>query len=88
MQANKVETFDKFNQKRRRPDRRAHMRNCGFCISQVLENNQLDEKPSKQTKKRLDALTQEAGGFRHAVLLPYKDYHGCIIYEVWTKDTA
>jgi hypothetical protein len=27
---NLVETFDKFNCKRRRPDRFGHMRNCGF----------------------------------------------------------
>jgi hypothetical protein len=86
MQANKVETFDTFNKKMRRPDRRGHMRNCGFFLSQLLHRGQHAGRPAKLTKKRLDALTTEMGGFRHAVLLQYKDYWGWAYYEVWTKD--
>jgi len=83
---NKVESFDKFNKKRRRSDKRGHMRMCGFTLSKLFETYIESGKPSNAAMEYLDALTNEAGGFRHAVTLPFKDTLGYMYYEIWIKE--
>lgn len=83
---NKVQTFDSFNNKCRRPDRRQHMRNCGFEIKRVLDYS-YEEKPKQYVQKYLDGVSMETGNTYHAVTLKYTDYNGCTYYEVWVKAT-
>lgn len=80
---NKVETFNKFNQGKRRPNRHRHLELCGFSLTRRIHPE--DGKPSKLAMVHAQGLSESKGGFYHAVTLPKRDYDGWIYYEVWTK---
>lgn len=85
MLANIVETFHKFNQGQRRPDRRRHLELCGFERTRVIEPFNHEATPRELAMRHLNALSESDGGFYHGVTLPKKDYEGWAYYEVWTK---
>lgn len=83
--SNVVESFKKFNQGCRRPNRRRHLELCGYKLTRLIERDHTDDSPRKQAMQHLDALSKSQGGFYHGITLPLKDYHGWTYYEVWTK---
>jgi len=80
---NKVQTFDAFNMRRRRPNRSQHLRNCGFEIR--AEFDPVDGKIRNQVLDYLNQLTKETDCFYHAVTLNRKNYNGWTYYEIWAK---
>ena len=67
---NKVQTFDDFNKRQKRPDRKGHLRLCGYEYAGVLDP--WDGKPRALALRRLQARTEATG----------LDYHGVYIRDL------
>lgn len=81
---NKVQTFDTFNKRCRRPNRSQHLRNCGLELRAELSPE--DGEIREQVLDYLNQLTKASGCFYHAVTLNRKDYYGWTYYEIWVKE--
>lgn len=81
--SNYVETFNKFNQGMRRPDRRRHLELCGFTLTRLV--NPEGGKPAALALEHVNNLSIAHKCFFQGVTLPRKDSDGWTYYEVWTK---
>lgn len=87
---NKVETFNKFNQGQRRPDRRRHLELCGFKRTKEFYSVLEEGKPSDVAWRHVYFLSDAKDGYYHAITLPRqtkqaKDGDDYLYYEIWTK---
>lgn len=83
---NKVESFRRFSQGQRRPNRAQHMRYCGFELKREIHENPDGMRPQKLAMDYLDAISRELGGKFHGVMIDRKTRDGWTYYDLWVKD--
>ncbi len=81
---NKVQTFNTFNQGCRRPNRKEHLRLCGYKLVGIIDP--YHGKPKELAKEKLKTLTAATGKYYHGVYIQdLKSMEGDIGYSLYAK---
>tara|TARA_Y100000310_G_C20617176_1_gene781253 strand:- start:652 stop:924 length:273 start_codon:yes stop_codon:yes gene_type:complete len=82
---NEVQTFAAFNKRCRRPNRKAHIKACGYDFVGVLDP-QLG-RPKELAMTRLHAKTEATGKCYHGVYIQdVRSVNGDIGYSLYAKE--
>lgn len=83
---NIVESFSKWNGKRKRGDRHALMTSLGWVVWKFIYPD--NGKPMKQVTEKLEELNHFTGKYYHVVTVPSKDTYGGTYYIAYWKEIA
>lgn len=87
LNSNNVQTYNTFNQGRRRPSRKEHLRQCGYTFIATLDP-QLG-KPKVLAMERLNAKSEATAKCFHGVYIPdVRSLDGNIGYSLYAKEIA
>lgn len=82
---NLIETFNSFNQRMKRPDRKRHLEICGFKYVWA-ENSDTELKPKDIAITRAKAFNEKYGLPAHVVYFQgSRNFDGLRHYEFWIK---